>query len=141
LLSVYTRCFTVLSFERLVSIGGQVVREVAHGMNLTMNAIDGFIARIQGPLINAIHPLTRVFEDIAALGTGPLFIMADALGVVLDLFTKLPEPIQNTIVLLGTLSRLGVLTGFQTMMRGVQTSVTRNMEIAQRSVNVHAKIG
>src|SRR5699024_1451379 len=57
-------------FGRLGSIGGQVVREVAHGMNLTMNAIDGFIARIQGPLINAIHPLTRVFEDIAALGTG-----------------------------------------------------------------------
>src|SRR5699024_11885412 len=68
-------------FGRLGSIGGQVVREVAHGMNLTMNAIDGFIARIQGPLINAIHPLTRDFEDIAALGTGPMFIMADTLSV------------------------------------------------------------
>src|SRR5699024_1343840 len=95
-------------FGRLGSIGGQEVREVAHGMNLTMNAIDGCTDRIQGPLINAIHPLTRVFKDIAALGKGAQFIMDVAPGVILDLFTNLPEQIQKTIILEGTLSWLRV---------------------------------
>jgi len=117
-------------FGRLGSIGGEVAREVAHGMNLTMGAIDGFIARIEGPLIDAIHPLTRVFEDIAALGTGPLHAMADSLAVILDLFSALPAPIQNVITLLTVLGRTGILTGFQ---RGMQ-NLTRGLGATQQSV-------
>jgi hypothetical protein len=117
-------------FGRLGSIGGEVAREVAHGLNLTMAAIDGFIARIEGPLIDAIHPLTRVFEDIAALGTGPLHAMADSLAVILELFNALPTPIQNVITLLAVLGRTGILTGFQ---RGMQ-NLTRGLSTTQQSV-------
>lgn len=112
-------------FGRLGSIGGEVAREIAHGMNLTMGAIDGFIARIQGPLINAIHPLTRVFEDVAALGTPILFAMADSIGVLLNAFSMLPAPIQNVITLLTILGRTGVLSGLQTAMAGVGTAAAR----------------
>lgn len=112
-------------FGRLGSIGGEVAREIAHGMNLTMGAIDGFIERIQGPLINAIHPLTRVFEDIAALGTPVLFGLANTLGVVLNLFAALPVPIQNTVTLLALLGRAGVLTSLHTAIQAIGTNMAR----------------
>lgn len=106
-------------FGRLASIGGEVAREIAHGMNLTMGAIEGFIARIQGPLINAIHPLTKVFEDIAALGTPVLNGLAHTMGGVLSIFAALPGPIQNVITLLTILGRTGFLAGFLKTIQGI----------------------
>ena len=119
-------------FGRLGSIGGEVAREIAHGLNLTMGAIDGFIARVEGPLINAIHPLTRVFEDLAAMGTPVLFALADSVGVLLNAFAALPAPIQNVITLLAIMGRTGFGTaisktvGHFTTMR---TRVLREMQM------------
>ena len=124
-------------FGRLGSIGGEVAREIAHGMNLTMGAIDGFIARIEGPLINAIHPLTRVFEDLAAIGTPILFGMANTIGVLLDAFAALPAPIQNVITLLAILGRTGVgtaISGIVSQFATMRTRVTREMVMLQRQV-------
>lgn len=124
-------------FGRLGSIGGEVASEIAHGMNLTMGAIDGFIARIEGPLINAIHPLTRVFEDLAAIGTPILFGMANTIGVLLDAFAALPAPIQNVITLLAILGRTGVgtaISGIVSQFATMRTRVTREMVMLQRQV-------
>lgn len=124
-------------FGRLGSIGGEVALEIAHGMNLTMGAIDGFIARIEGPLINAIHPLTRVFEDLAALGTPILFGLANSVGVLLDAFAALPAPIQNVITLLTILGRTGVgtaISGIVGQFSTMRSRVAREMVLLQRQV-------
>ena len=124
-------------FGRLASIGGEVAREIAHGLNLTMGAIDGFIARIEGPLINAIHPLTRVFEDLAAMGTPILFALADSVGVLLNAFAALPAPIQNVITLLAIMGRTGIGTAVSKVAGQFGTMRTRvNREMALLATQV-----
>ena len=103
------------TFGRLGEIGGEVAREIGPGLTITMRLIDGFLERVGPAMAGAVEPLTRVFEDMAALSTGPLFLAAEAASLLLKAFTALPGPLQNVVMLMGMMSKFGVtstLVGF-----------------------------
>ena len=130
------------TFGRLGEIGGEVAREIGPGLTITMRAIDGFLARIGPSMTNAVEPLTRVFEDLASLSTGPLFVAADAASLLLKAFTALPGPMQNVIMMLGMMSKFGITSWVTGFLGGVgvingnlvkvQGSLSRTHEVNKR---------
>ena len=117
---------------RLGSIGAEVAAQIAPGLNLTMNLIDNFLARIGSSLAGAVHPLTMFLEHLTALASGPVMAAANALKVLLDAFNSLPGPIQNVITLLLVMNRLGLGTAIAGMATAIQGSMARTNEIARR---------
>lgn len=109
---------------KIGEIAAVVFQAMAPGFNDIMDTLDQIFTNL-APGLEAVIPIFNSFvQNVIGLASGPIIVLADAIGNILTFFAGLPGPMQivviafATILLLGpklTAMFTGISDGFSTM--------------------------
>lgn len=108
------------TFGRLGTIGAEVVRQIAPGLNITMQLLDRMLEILGPSMIRAVEPLTDIFEDLSVVASGPLLLVTHVAAGLLSAFSALPPVLQNVLMTLTLMSKFGAISAFTGLVGGLK---------------------
>ena len=85
----------------LGEIAGEVLRNMAPGINQLMSTMAGVVAGMKDGILTAMPVFNEFIQAILLVVSGPIVALAEGVGNLLELFGQLPGPIQTVIAALG----------------------------------------
>lgn len=79
-------------------IAGTLFEVMAPGFNNLMTTIENVVAGIKDGFIAALPVVNQFVDMLMQLARGPLTLVAQGVGKLLELFSALPTPLQNTVL-------------------------------------------
>lgn len=112
----------------IAKLAGTVFTAMAPGFNDIMDTLDQVFSNL-GPGLNAVVPVFNAFvQAVISIASGPIVVLAGAIGGLLSGFAGMPGPLQLIVMSLGAMVLLG--PRLTTMLGGISSRVgtfTQNM--------------